>query len=138
MTASSKPRWFRSGKNNACPICGRTKDGDCRTSPDGLEVICHYGKTHSPPDGLTKGNVIEGADGRDWAFTKPSRDGRTAHFTTDKPLPGRKNGANVIPFRPRPAAPQPAPPPPPAAMPAEPPTLCRLFAARPAKGSPYS
>lgn len=138
MTASSKPRWFPSGKNNACPVCGRTKDGDCRTSPDGLEVLCHYGKTHRPPEGLKPGDPIEGADGQTWGFTKPSRDGRAAHFTIDKPLPGRKNGAKVIPFPARPAAPQPAPAPPPAAMPAEPPSLALLAAARPAKGSPYS
>ena len=137
MTASTKQQWFRSGKNNACAICGRTKDGDCRTSPDGLQVLCHYGKTHSPPSGLTQGDVIQGADKRGWAFTKQSQDGRTAHFTLDKPLPGRKNRANVVPFRPRPAAPQPAAPQP-APMPPAPPTLALLTAARPPSGSPYN
>jgi hypothetical protein len=137
MTASSKPRWFPSGKQNPCPICGREKDGDCRTSGDGLEVLCHYGKTHRPPEGLKPGDPIQGADGQTWGFTKDSKDGRAAHFTIDKPLPGRKNRAKVIPFPARPAAPQPAPPPPPAAMPAEPPTLALIAMPTQASGSPY-
>lgn len=131
MTASSKPRWFPSSKRNPCPICGRTKDGDCRTSPDGLEVLCHH------PKDLRPGHDVIEADGVKWAFTGNTKDGRAGHFTIDKPRPGRKNGGNVISFPARPAAPQPAPPPPPAAMPAEPPSLALLKAARPAKGSPY-
>ncbi len=131
VTASNKQRLFPSGKNNPCPICGREKDGDCRTSGDGLEVICHHPKDHRP------GDRIQGADGQTWGFTRNTSDGRAGHFTIDKPLPGRTSGANVIAFPARPAAPQPAPPPPPAAMPAEPPSLALLPAPRPAKGSPY-
>lgn len=29
-----------SSRNNPCPVCGRTKDGDCRIGSDGL-VLCH-------------------------------------------------------------------------------------------------
>lgn len=28
-------------KSNPCPVCGRTKDGDCRISADGKMVLCH-------------------------------------------------------------------------------------------------
>jgi hypothetical protein len=131
MTASSRQRWFPSSNRNPCPICGRHKDGDCRTSGDGLEVICHHPKDHRP------GDPIQGVDGQAWGFTSNTKDGRAGHFTIDKPLPGRRNSAKVIAFPARPAAPQPAPPPPPAAMPAEPPSLALLPAPRPANGSPY-
>jgi CRISPR-associated protein Cmr3 len=30
-----------SSKSNPCPVCGRTKDGDCRISSDGKMVLCH-------------------------------------------------------------------------------------------------
>ena len=30
-----------SSKSNPCPVCGRTKDGDCRISNDGKMVLCH-------------------------------------------------------------------------------------------------
>jgi hypothetical protein len=131
MTASSRQRWLPSSNRNPCPICGRDKDGDCRTSGDGLEVICHHPKDHRP------GDPIQGVDGQAWGFTGNTKDGRAGHFTIDKPLPGRRNSAKVIAFPARPAAPQPAPPPPPAAMPAEPPSLALLPARRPANGSPY-
>jgi hypothetical protein len=130
VTTSSK-QWFHSSKRNPCPICGREKDGDCRTSPDGLEVICHH------PKDLRPGHDVIEANGVRWAFTGNTKDGRAGHFTIDKPLPGRKNGAKVIPFPARPAAPQSAPPPPPAAMPAEPPTLALIAMPIQASGSPY-
>jgi hypothetical protein len=33
--------FIRSGKNNPCPVCDRTKDGDCSWYPDGQTVLCH-------------------------------------------------------------------------------------------------
>ena len=72
-----------SGKGNPCPICGRTKDGDCRTRDD--LVICHRGSDHHPPEGLQPGDVIDGNDGQRWAFTGDTTDGRAATFTLDKP-----------------------------------------------------
>lgn len=72
-----------SSKANPCPICGRTKDGDCRTR-DGL-AICHRGSTHQPPEGLQAGDVVDGNDGQRWAFTGDTADGRAATFTIDKP-----------------------------------------------------
>jgi hypothetical protein len=75
-------RLFPSSKRNPCPVCGRTKDSDCRTSGDGLEVICHHPKDHR------RGEVITGADGLAWAFTGNTKDGRAGHFTLDKPSDG--------------------------------------------------
>jgi len=62
-----------SSKRNACPICGRVKDGDCRISP-GL-ILCHKKTDHKV------GELING-----WAFTGVSKDGRTGKFTPHKPL----------------------------------------------------
>jgi len=42
-----------SSKSNPCPVCARTKDGDCRTREDGNLVLCH---THS----MGNGEVING------------------------------------------------------------------------------
>jgi len=85
-----------SGRKNPCPVCGRTKDGDCRIGP--ALVLCHYGITHHPGEGLRPGKVLEGRDGQRWAFTGDTADGRTAKFTLDKPLDGKPQG-RVIPLR---------------------------------------
>jgi len=58
-------RFTYSSPKNPCPVCGRTKDGDCRTTDDGL-VLCH-----TYQDGES-GQVITGNDGRQWVFTKHS------------------------------------------------------------------
>ncbi|MEG4397212.1 DUF3987 domain-containing protein [Microcoleus sp. BROC3] len=39
--ASSASRFSTSSKSNPCPVCGRTKDRDCRISQDGRLVLCH-------------------------------------------------------------------------------------------------
>lgn len=130
MTVSTTQPWFPSSNRNPCPVCGREKDGDCRTSGDGLEVICHHPKDYRP------GQVLQGVDGKTWGFTGNTKDGRAGHFTLDKPLLCRKNGGNVVAFRPRPEASQPALSQP-APMPLVPPTLARLAAPRPPVGSPY-
>jgi len=77
MTAApaSHGHWLPSSKQNPCPICWRTKDGDCRISADGQEAICHHPKDLRP--GL---DVVNG-----WAFTGNTSDGRAGHFTIDKP-----------------------------------------------------
>jgi len=54
-----------SSKTNPCPVCGRTKDGDCRISRDGKMVLCHQNFDHAKtlqPDL--------------WHFDKPSSDNR--------------------------------------------------------------
>jgi len=36
-----------SSKSNPCPVCGRTKDGDCRISRDRRLVLCHQNFNHT-------------------------------------------------------------------------------------------
>ncbi|WP_333315233.1 DUF3987 domain-containing protein [Microcoleus sp. D3_18a_C4] len=36
-----------SSKSNPCPVCGRTKDRDCRISHDGKMVLCHQNFDHT-------------------------------------------------------------------------------------------
>ena len=36
-----------SSKSNPCPVCGRTKDTDCRISRDGKLVLCHQNFNHT-------------------------------------------------------------------------------------------
>jgi len=74
-----------SSRRLACPICGRTKDGDCRIGTD--LVLCHYGSSHHPPEGLRPGDVIDGHDGQRWAFTSDTSDRRAATFALHKPRP---------------------------------------------------
>ena len=50
-----------SGRNNPCPICGRTKDADCRWSDD--VILCHTGTDMRPGDTLT-------IAGQPWAFIR--------------------------------------------------------------------
>jgi len=131
---SGERRWFASGKRNPCPVCGRTKDGDCRTSGDGLEAICHH------PKELRRGDVVKGhGDGNAWAFTGNTSDGRAGHFTVHKPRQGQPQqfeefnpSADADESEDAPHAVQPAP------LPAEPPRLALLDPPRPAGGSPYA
>ena len=48
-----------SGRNNACPVCGRTKDADCRWND--TTILCHTGTDLKPGDTLT-------IAGTKWAF----------------------------------------------------------------------
>ena len=64
-----------SSPKNPCPVCGRTKDTDCRWNAEG---ICHcrtYAKEH-----LRVGKVIRGHDGQQWAYLGDSDGGRWAMF----------------------------------------------------------
>jgi hypothetical protein len=72
-----------SSKRNPCPVCGRTKDQDCRLLPNGA-VLCHH------PRNDKLGTVVTGADGLQWAFTGNSNDERGAIFTLDKPQEKKK------------------------------------------------
>lgn len=62
-----------SGRNNPCPVCNRTKDSDCRISPE--IVLCHSNTGHTP------GKYIQNG----WAFTKDATDGRCGVFVHHKP-----------------------------------------------------
>src|SRR4028118_1290946 len=54
-----------SSKTNPCPVCGRTKDTDCRISRDGKMVLCHQNFDHA--------KTLQPAL---WHFDKPSSDNR--------------------------------------------------------------
>jgi putative DNA primase/helicase len=45
--SSTRGNLAPSSKSNPCPVCGRTKDGDCRISHDGKMVLCHQNFEHS-------------------------------------------------------------------------------------------
>lgn len=99
MTTLSRSSWIPSSKRNPCPICGRDKDGDCRSNTDGEQRLCHYGTTFAPPPNLKTGEVVNG-----WGFTKNSSDGRTAHFKLEKPADHRPRASRkVVPLRVAPA-----------------------------------
>ena len=66
MMRSTLPLVY-SSTAHPCPVCGRTKDGDCR-SAEGL-VLCHTYRDGRP------GQVIEGHDQRCWVYTKTTSDG---------------------------------------------------------------
>jgi len=57
----------KSGRNNPCPSCGRTKDADCRWSDD--VIFCHQGSNHGPDQSLKVGDTIL-IDGAPWALVK--------------------------------------------------------------------
>ena len=82
----SQSRLTPSSRRTPCPICGRNRDGDCRISDE--LVLCHYGKSKYPPEDMKSGDVIDGLDGRQWAFTNIAADGRTAVFALHKPQLG--------------------------------------------------
>ena len=78
MLTTSLPR--RSGRftysspKSPCPVCGRTKDSDCRWD-DKLWHCRTYAK-----ETLTRGEVIRGHDGQQWAYLGDSDGGRWATF----------------------------------------------------------
>jgi len=49
-----------SSPKKPCPVCGRTKDGDCRFTSDG-RVFCHTYQHYKT------GETVRGADGQEWA-----------------------------------------------------------------------
>jgi len=73
--SSSNSKFTYSSRRNPCPVCGRTKDADCRWDAAGL---CHcrtYAKIR-----LRRGEVIQGSDGQQWAYLGDSDRGRWAMF----------------------------------------------------------
>jgi len=69
----SSARFTYSGRRNPCPVCGRTKDSDCRWNE-----VCHcrtYAKVH-----LRRGDTVRGHDGQQWAYLGDSDGGRWAMF----------------------------------------------------------
>ena len=56
-----------SKRNNPCPVCGRTKDSDCRWDND--VIFCHCGSSFAPPSHLKIGDILR-LDGKEWALVK--------------------------------------------------------------------
>jgi len=84
-------RFSRSGGNNPCPICDRTKDNKCAFKSD--TIHCYCGVTNSPPN-MQIGEVIQINYGstRDWALVKKNAgfSGNHLIFIPDKPLDKNK------------------------------------------------
>lgn len=53
--SSDSPKFQHSGQGNPCPLCHRTKDGDCRWNDE--VVLCH---THAERDAQVPGYVYRG------------------------------------------------------------------------------
>jgi hypothetical protein len=53
----STRKLLNSSKSNPCPVCGRTKDGDCRISYDGKMILCHQNFDHLKLSSLTSGTL---------------------------------------------------------------------------------
>ncbi|MEG3975921.1 AAA family ATPase, partial [Microcoleus sp. herbarium8] len=68
----STRKLINSSKSNPCPVCGRTKDGDCRISRDGGMVLCH--------------NNFDPLYDQDWHFTGESSDGRCGVYVFKEPI----------------------------------------------------
>lgn len=57
---------IRSSKKAACPVCARTKDGDCAWSPDEGMVLCHsFAESPSDANGYFFKEHRDGVHGRD-------------------------------------------------------------------------
>ena len=73
-------RFIASSRRNPCPVCGRTKDGDCRILDTGA-VFCH-----SRPDEEI------GTETNGYRFAKHNDDGRTGTWVpADQWQDGRKS-----------------------------------------------
>ena len=67
QNSSTRGNLAPSSKSNPCPVCGRTKDGDCRISSDGKMVLCHqnfdHAKTQQPDLWHFNGSTSDGRCG---------------------------------------------------------------------------
>ena len=81
-------RFIRSGRNNPCPICNRTKDDKCAWNSS--VIHCYDGVTNYPPRNLKLGQIIQINYGstRDWALVKKDAgfSGNHCIFIPNKPL----------------------------------------------------
>jgi len=76
---NSASNLLTSSKSNPCPVCGRTKDKDCRISRDAKLVLCHQNFNHAK----TQQPDL-------WHFNGESSDGRCGKYVlkekTEKPI----------------------------------------------------
>lgn len=70
-----------SSTKNPCPVCGRTKDADCRMTTDSVFVLCHTHQTKTDVDGwVWRGECQKGAA---WGmFSKQEK--KPSNSTTSK------------------------------------------------------
>ena len=80
----------RSGRNNACPVCGRVHDQDCAWSDD--VIFCHSGSD------LSIGQTID-IDGQPWALVKLNA-GFSGNAAVFKPHTERSTTASASPGNP--------------------------------------
>jgi len=81
-------KFKRSGKNNPCPICDRTKDDKCAWNSE--TIHCYNGSSNYPPQDLKLGEVVVleiPPQGR-WALVGKNKGFSGNHwiFIPDKPL----------------------------------------------------
>lgn len=71
-------KFAQSGRRTPCPICGRTKDDDCRWNDE--VILCHTGTDLKPGDTLVVGD-------KEWAFIhhKGGFSGMAAVFKPHRP-----------------------------------------------------
>ena len=87
-------RFTQSGRRTPCPICGRTKDDDCRWNDE--VILCHTGTDLKPGATITVGD-------KEWAFIhhKGGFSGMAAVFKPHIPRPASSSPAQPTLFRPR-------------------------------------
>jgi predicted P-loop ATPase len=66
---SSASNFSNSSRKNPCPVCGRTKDGDCRISRDEKLVLCHQNFSHEKTEQPDL-----------WHFNGETSDGRCGEY----------------------------------------------------------
>ena len=73
-------KFTHSGRRTPCPVCGRTKDDDCRWNDE--VILCHTGTDLNPGDTIT-------VAGKEWAFIhhKGGFSGSAAVFKPHIPRP---------------------------------------------------
>jgi len=68
MILANSAKFTASSVKNPCPVCGRTKDGDCRFTGDG-RIFCHSHQHYKP------GETLRGEDGQEWACVGNTTEG---------------------------------------------------------------
>lgn len=77
----TQSRLLSSGSRRECPVCCRTRDADCRMSPDLSLVICHHPRM----------DLVPWVDGEgSYLFVRNTRDDRAAVFVREDAIARRQ------------------------------------------------
>jgi hypothetical protein len=98
LTRSSS-KFTYSSRKNPCPVCGRTKDSDCRWNGE-----LYHCRTYAKRS-LRRGEVIQGSDGQQWAYLGDSDGGRWSMFRPHKERERFSRKPKLTPSAKRPASP---------------------------------